>query len=106
MSRAKGATAKLPLGEFDFCGVGWDARPGWTVGRACWNFKREGFAPVQLSYRNLVQEKTWELGGVSPELSDTQLLEWMAGQTDSHTPADWVMLDGRTLVWTADRGEA
>lgn len=36
-----------------------------------------------------------------------QMLEWIASLTDSHTPGDWVTLDGRVIgAFTADRAAA
>jgi hypothetical protein len=91
----------LPLGVFDFRGVGWDCAR-FTLGRACWRFVREGFT-LTASYKNLVSQETFELGALSPATTDRMILEWFAGQRESHTAGDWLVFDG-CIMWLAAEG--
>lgn len=97
-------SSALPLGSFEMEPIGWD-RPTFRLGRASWNFKRDGLA-LHASYRNLEQEQSWELGALSSATTDDEILSWVAAQSDSHSPSDWVRIDNRILSFTFDRGEA
>ena len=98
--------SKLPLGTIEMKRIGWDAPcRHLCLGGAEWKFQRRGAdAPVSATYRNLHQQKDWPLGTCRPSLV-IELLQWFAGQTDSHGPGDWVTLNGRVIAFLAtDKG--
>jgi hypothetical protein len=106
VSNAKNATKEFPLGFIELeRPVGWDRSRFLQLGRASWNFTREGFALVA-RYRNLLESRDWELGVVSPATTNLQILEWVAGHYESHTASDWVRIDDQIFAFTADRGDA
>ena len=100
-------TAKYPLGTVEMRRIGWDACRHLKLGGAEWKFRRLGAdAPVNATYRNLYQEKDWDLGTCRPSLV-IELLQWFAGQTESQRPGDWVTLNGRVIAFlAADKGAA
>jgi hypothetical protein len=98
---------EFPLGIVTIESIGWNRQRFLQLGRASWVVKRgHAFEGTTVTYRNLEQERDWPLGTLPPAKTDEEILEMIASHTDSHTPADWVVLDDRVLAFTADRGEA
>jgi hypothetical protein len=93
----------LPLPFQD--GVGWDECRFLQLGRASWRFKRESLY-LDAVYRNHEQRKDYPLGQLSPLTPDVEILKWIAGHSDSITPADWIVIDDRIFAFTPDTGEA
>ncbi len=98
--------SKFPLGFFEFDGGGFDRSRIWVVGRASWTLRRDGFGPTVIVYRNHLQERDYILGPFSPDITGDEIMLWIAQQTESHRPADWVRIGNKVMAFTADRGAA
>lgn len=100
--------SRYPLGMVSYTLVGWDKCRFLQLGRASWNFSRHSDShAVTVAYRNLVSQESCQLGPFPAQPADDDLLTWFANCTDSHRPADFLVLDGRVIATFAfERGRA
>jgi len=58
------------------------------------------FEQVQLVYRNLIQDREYDLGSMSSIWSDDSVVQWIFDNSQQLTSGDFIKLsDGRMLHW-------